>query len=257
MIFLKTTEEIEWIKEGAMILSKAHGLIAQKIKPGLATKVLDKLIETFIEDHHAKPSFKGYDGFPSTLCISVGEKVVHGLPSDYELRESDIVSIDCGVYYKGFHSDAAFTYPVGEQCKEVMELLKTTKQALYLGIDEVNVGKRIGDIGYAIQNYVEKYKYSVVRMLGGHGIGRRLHEAPEIPNYGKRGQGAKIKEGMVLAIEPMINLGTKYVVQEKNDGSFRTFDKKPSAHFEHTVAVVKGKAEILTTYKYIEEVFKF
>ncbi|MCG8340752.1 MAG: type I methionyl aminopeptidase [Cytophagales bacterium] len=257
MIFLKTVEEIEQIKEGAMILSKAHGLIAQKIRPGLATKVLDELVEVFIKDHHGKPSFKGYKGFPFTLCTSIGEHVVHGLPSDYELKEGDVVSVDCGVYYKGFHSDAAFTYPVGEQCQEVMDLLKTTKQALYLGIDEVSTGKRIGDIGHTIQSYVEKYNYSVVRELGGHGIGRRLHEAPDIPNYGKRGRGRKIEEGMVLAIEPMINLGTKYVVQEENNGSFRTLDRKPSVHFEHTVAVVKGRAEILTTYKYIEEVFKF
>ena len=256
MVFVKCGEEIALIKEGAEILSRAHGRVAQKIKPGVTTQELDALAEAFIKDNGGIPSFKGYQGFPATLCASVNDYIVHGIPSDYALQEGDIVSIDCGVYYKGFHSDAAFTYPVGEVSAKVMRLLQVAKEALYSGIDAAGVGNRVGDIGYAIQHHAQYYGYSVVRELVGHGVGKKLHEEPQVPNYGKKGHGVQLRKGMVLAIEPMINLGKREIIQEKG-GQFRTLDRKSSAHFEHTVAVLEGKTEILTTYKYIEEVFKF
>ncbi|MHA7877623.1 MAG: type I methionyl aminopeptidase [Bacteroidota bacterium] len=256
MIFVKSEEEIALIKEGAEILSKAHGRIAREIKPGVTTQQLDTLAEEFIRDHDGISSFKGYKKFPATLCTSVNDYVVHGLPGSYVLKEGDIISIDCGVYYKGFHSDAAFTYPVGMVSDEVMRLLKVTKEALYRGIDRASVGNRTGDIGYAIQHYVQRYGYSVVRELVGHGVGRELHEDPQVPNYGKQGSGTQLKKGMVLAIEPMINLGKRQIVQGKG-GQFRTLDGSATAHFEHTVAILEKETEILTTYKYIEEVFKF
>lgn len=245
------------IKESAQILGKAHAEVAKLIKPGAKTSEMDKVAEEFIRDHGGVPSFLNYNGFPYTLCVSPNEQVVHGFPSEDELKEGDILSIDCGVYYKGFHSDSAYTYPVGEVTEERKQLMKVTKESLYKGIDEVVVGKRIGDISYAIQNYVEGFGYSVVRELVGHGVGRNLHESPEVPNYGKRGSGPKIKEGMVIAIEPMINLGRKEIVQERDGWTIRTKDRAFSAHYEHTVGVVNGKAEVLTTHKYIEEVFKF
>ena len=254
MIFLKSQEEIALMREGAEILSRVHGQVARAIEPGVTTQKLDALAEAFIRDHGGKPSFKGYKRFPATLCTSVNEYVVHGLPTSDPLQEGDMVSIDCGVYYKGFHSDAAFTYPVGAVGNEVKRLLEVTKKALYCGIDEAKAGNRIGNIGHAIQHCVQKHGYSVVRELVGHGVGRTLHEDPQVPNYGKQGHGTRLKQGMVLAIEPMINLGKKQIVQEKG-GPFRTLDRKPSAHFEHTVAVLENDAEILTTYKYIEEVF--
>jgi methionyl aminopeptidase len=256
MIFVKSEDEIALIKESAEILSRVHGRIAQEIKPGITTQKLDALAEVFIRDSGGVPSFKGYNKFPATLCTSVNEYVVHGIPSDYALKEGDIVSVDCGVYYKGFHSDAAFTYPVGMINSEVMRLLQVTKEALYCGIREAKAGNRIGDIGHAIQHHAQYYGYSVVRELVGHGVGKTLHEDPQVPNYGKRGRGTRLKRGMVLAIEPMINLGKQQIVGEKG-GQFRTLDKKAAAHFEHTVAVIEKEAEILTTYKYIEEVFKF
>lgn len=254
MIYLKTDQEIELIKKSAQVLGKAHAEVAKWIKPGVATKRLDTVAEEYIRDHQGSPSFKGFNGFPASLCISVNEIVVHGFPSGYELREGDILSIDCGVKLNGYHSDSAYTYPIGEVSEEVLALLKRTKKSLYLGIDKAFDGMRIGDIGSAIQDYVEKYNYSVVRELVGHGVGKNLHESPEVPNYGKKGKGIKLKEGMVLAIEPMINLGKKSVVQEKDGWTIRTTDRKPSAHFEHTVAIRKGKAEILTTFEYIEQV---
>ena len=207
MIFYKTEEEIELIRESAQILGKAHGEVAKLVKPGIKTKDLDKIAEEFISDHGAKASFKGYNGFPATLCISTNEVVVHGFPSEYELKDGDIISIDCGVFYKGFHSDSAYTYPVGEISTETLSLLKATKESLYKGIEEAKFGNRIGDIAYAIQNYVEDRGYTVVRELVGHGVGRNLHEGPEVPNYGKRGKGPKLNEGLVIAIEPMVNLG--------------------------------------------------
>lgn len=256
MIFVKSEEEIALIKEGAEILSKAHGQIAKEIKPGVATQKLDELTEAFIRDHGGIPSFKGYRKYPATLCTSVNDYVVHGLPGSYVLQEGDVISVDCGVYYSGFHSDAAFTYPVGTVSDEIMRLLKATKEALYCGIAEAKAGNRTGDIGYAIQYHAQSHGYSVVRELVGHGVGRKLHEDPQVPNYGKPGDGSKLKKGMVLAIEPMVNLGKKQIVQGRG-GQYRTLDGKAAAHFEHTVAVLEKKAEILTTYKYIEEVFKF
>ncbi|HSZ72448.1 MAG TPA: type I methionyl aminopeptidase [Cytophagaceae bacterium] len=254
MIYYKTEEEIEIIKEGADILGRAHGLIARAIKPGIKTIELDKMAFDFIAESGGKPSFKGYNGFPSTLCISVNDQVVHGFPGQYELKEGDIISVDCGVFWKGFHSDSAYTYPVGKVSEEVSNLLKATKRSLYLGIENAIEGNRVGDISYAIQSYVEDFGYGVVRELVGHGVGKKLHEKPEVPNYGKRGNGPKLVSGMVIAIEPMINLGKKSIVQEEDGWTIRTSDKKPSAHFEHTVVIRKDKAEILTTFKYIEEI---
>ncbi len=257
MINYKTEEEIEIIKESAQILGKAHAEVAKLVKPGVKTQKLDEIAEEYINDFNGVPSFKGYNGFPATLCISVNENVVHGFPSDFELKNGDIVSIDCGVFYKGFHSDSAYTYPIGEVDKEVLNLLKVTKESLYVGIENARYGKRVGDIGYAIQNYVEGFGYTVVRELVGHGLGRKLHESPEVPNYGKRGRGPKLKSGLVIAIEPMINLGVKNVVQESDGWTIRTSDRKPSAHYEHTIAVFEDRTEILTTHEYIEKVFKF
>ncbi len=254
MVWLKGEEELALIKEGAEILGKAHAEVAAKVKPGVTTEVLDKIAETFIRDHGATPSFKGYNGFKHALCISPNEQVVHGIPGKYELKEGDIVSIDCGVFYKGFHSDSAYTYGVGEIDQKVAELLQDTITSLYLGIEQAVAGRRTGDIGFAIQSFVEAKGYSVVRELVGHGVGKHLHEEPEVPNYGKRGKGQLLKKGMVIAIEPMINLGKRNVVQESDGWTIRTADRLPSAHFEHTVVVLEGKAEILTTHKYIEEV---
>ncbi len=255
MINYKTGDEIELIKEGALILGKAHGLVASILRPGIKTIELDQVAEGFIRESGGVPSFKNYKGFPHTLCISLNENVVHGFPSDYELQGGDIISIDCGVYYKGFHSDSAYTYPVGKVDDDVDMLLKITRESLYKGIREAVYGNRIGDIGFAVQTYTEKHGYSVVRELVGHGLGRNLHEVPEVPNYGKRGRGAKLKEGMVIAIEPMINLGKRNIVQEDDGWTIRTADRMPSAHFEHTVAIFRDKTEILTTHKYIEESF--
>ncbi|MEZ4900519.1 MAG: type I methionyl aminopeptidase [Spirosomataceae bacterium] len=254
MIFLKSEEEVLLIKESAQVLGKAHAEVAKWIKPGVTTKQLDKIADEFIRDYNGQPSFKGYNGFPSALCISLNDIVVHGFPSQYQLREGDVISIDCGVKLNGFHSDSAYTYPIGDVASDVANLLKRTKQALYIGIEQAIEGKKVGDIGYAIQTYVERFGYGVVRELVGHGVGRDLHESPEVPNYGKRGQGSKLREGIVIAIEPMITLGKRAVVQEKDGWTIRTTDRKPAAHFEHTVLVRKGKAEILTTFKYIEEV---
>ncbi|WP_017732345.1 type I methionyl aminopeptidase [Nafulsella turpanensis] len=256
MVYLKSPEEVELIKESAEILGKTHGLIAKEVKPGVSTAFLDKIAEEFIRDHQASPSFKGYSGFPYSLCISVNENVVHGFPSDYALREGDIVSIDCGVFHKGFHSDSAYTYAVGNIQEEVKDLLRHTEKSLYLGIEQAVSGNRIGDIGFAVQSYVEDKGYTVVRELVGHGLGKALHEEPEVPNYGKRGKGPKLKPGMVIAIEPMVNLGRRNVVQENDGWTIRTSDRQPSAHFEHTVAIWEDKTEILTTHKYIEEVYK-
>lgn len=257
MIHYKTEEEVAIIKESALILGKAHGEVAKEIKPSVKTITLDKIAEEYIKDHGGVPSFKDYNGFPATLCISTNENVVHGFPSEYELKEGDIISIDCGVFYKGFHSDSAYTYPIGQVSEGVKKLLKVTKESLYKGIEKAVYGNRTGDIGHAVQTYAEANGYGVVRELVGHGLGRDLHESPEVPNYGKQGRGAKLNKGLVIAIEPMINLGTRKVVQENDGWTIRTSDRKPSAHYEHTVAVFKDRTEILTTHKYIEEVFKF
>ncbi|TFV93381.1 type I methionyl aminopeptidase [Algoriphagus kandeliae] len=257
MIHYKTSEEVQKIKESADILAKAHGEIAKNIKIGVKTSHLDKIAEEFIRDHGAVPSFKGYNGFPASLCISVNEVVVHGFPSEYELKDGDIISVDCGVFHQGFHSDSAYTYPVGEVSSPVLDLLRATKDSLYLGIEKAVFGNRIGDIGHAIQKFVEAKGYTVVRELVGHGLGRNLHESPEVPNYGKKGSGPLLKEGMVIAIEPMINLGTRNIVQERDGWTIRTADRKPSAHYEHTVAIFEDRTEVLTSHKYIEENYKF
>ncbi|GAA0188393.1 type I methionyl aminopeptidase [Fulvivirga kasyanovii] len=257
MIYYKSREEVELIKESALILGKAHGEVAKMVKPGVKTLKLDQIAEEFIRDNGGVPSFKNYNGFPSSLCISLNENVVHGFPSEYELKDGDIISVDCGVFYKGFHSDSAYTYPVGRVTEEIMQLLKVTKESLYKGIEMAVCGNRIGDVAFAIQNHVEQYGYGVVRELVGHGIGRNLHESPEVPNYGKRGRGTKLKEGLVIAIEPMVNLGTRNVVQEADGWTIRTADRAPSAHYEHTVAIFESGTEVLTTHKFIEENFKF
>jgi methionyl aminopeptidase len=253
MVYIKTDEEIELIKLSGLVLGKAHAEVAKLIRPGIKTAQLDLCAEEYIKDHGGVPSFKGYNGFPASLCISVGDQVVHGIPGKYELKEGDIVSIDCGVLLHGFHSDSAYTYPVGKVSSEIISLLKATKESLYTGIEKAEAGARLGDVGFAIQKYVEDRGYSVVRELVGHGVGRHLHEGPEVPNFGKRGQGAKLKPGMVIAIEPMINLGKRNVLQEKDGWTIRTVDRLPSAHFEHTIAIRKGKPEILTTFAFIEQ----
>jgi len=253
MILYKTEEEIELIKQSANILSQVHGEIAKYISEGVTTLKLDSVAEEFIRDNGGSPSFRGYNGFKHSLCISLNSAVVHGIPSQYALQSGDVVSIDCGVFFQGFHSDSAYTHAIGEVTTEVADLLTRTKESLYKGIEFAIAGARIGDVGHAIQSHVEQFGYGVVRELVGHGLGRSLHEGPEVPNYGKRGQGMKLQEGLVLAIEPMVNLGSRHVVQESDGWTIRTRDKKPSAHFEHTVVVRKGKAEILTTFDYIDK----
>lgn len=258
MIRLKQEDEIQLMRESAAVLSKTHAEIARLIKPGVKTKKLDEVAEAFIRDNGGIPSFKNYGGtFPASLCISVNEVVVHGIPGSYELKESDIVTIDCGVKLNGYHSDSAYTYPLEGASQEALDLLNRTYDSLYLGIAQAKAGNRIGDIGFAIQSYVEQFGYGVVRELVGHGVGKDLHEDPEVPNYGKRGNGPKIQAGMVFAIEPMINMGTRNVVQERDGWTIRTKDRKPSAHFEHTVAVHKDRTEVLTTHQYIEEVYSY
>jgi methionyl aminopeptidase len=253
MVYYKTEEEINIIRDAALILSKAHGEVASLIKEGVTTKALDLRAEEFIKDHGGRPSFKGYNGFPYSLCISVNSAVVHGMPGDYVIKNGDIVSIDAGVYKNGFHSDCAYTHGVGELSDDVKRLLTVTKQSLYKGLEKAVAGNRLGDMSATIQQEVEKEGFSVVRELVGHGIGRNLHEAPEVPNYGKRGQGIKLQNGLVIAVEPMVNLGSKNIVQEADGWTIRTRDNKPSAHFEHTIVVRKDKAEILTSFEYIEK----
>jgi len=254
MIPIKSDEEIEIQRESSLLVGKTLAEVAKLVRPGVTTLKLDQVAETFIRDHQAKPGFKGYNGFPATLCISVNDAVVHGIPGSHELKNGDIVSIDCGVLKNGFYGDSAYTFPVGEVNEKVLLLLQRTKESLYLAIEQAVAGKRIGDIGYAVQSYTEGFGYSVVRDLVGHGVGRNLHEKPEVPNYGRRGSGMKLKTGMVLAIEPMINLGVKEVIQEKDGWTIRTADSKPSAHYEHNIAVRNGKADILSTFDYIDEV---
>ena len=254
MIYLKTDEEIELLRESNLLVGMTLGELAKWIAPGITTLKLDKIAEEFIRDHGAVPSFWGYGGFPNTLCVSVNEQIVHGIPSNYELKDGDIVSIDCGTLKNGFNGDSAYTFCVGEVAYDVRRLLKTTKESLYLGIEQAVEGKRVGDISNAVQTYCEKKGYSVVRELCGHGVGKRLHEDPEVPNYGRRGCGPLLKSGMVIAIEPMINLGSRNIVIERDGWTTRTRDRKPSAHFEHTVAVREGKADILSSFKYVEEV---
>ncbi len=249
----KTREEIELMRESAVLVSKTLGMLAKEIKPGVTTLYLDKLAEDFIRDHQALPGFKGLYDFPNTLCTSVNEQVVHGIPNQKPLKDGDIVSIDCGVFKNGFYGDHAYTFTVGEVDDEILKLLKITRESLLLGIAQATAGNRIGDISFAIQRHTEKEGYGVVRELVGHGLGHEMHESPEVPNYGKRGRGPLLKNGLVLAIEPMINLGTRKVKQLSDGWTIVTADGRPSAHFEHDVAIVDGKPEILSTFDYIEE----
>jgi len=253
MIHLKTKEEIEIMRKSALLVSKTLGLMAEMLEPGISTLELDKKAEEFIRDNGGEPGFLGLYDFPNTLCMSPNEQVVHGFPNNDPLKEGDIISIDCGVKMNGFYGDHAYTFAVGEVNPEIEQLLKVTKESLYLGIEECKAGNRIGDIGFAIQNHAEKHGYGVVRELVGHGLGRKMHESPEVPNYGKRGRGAKLKEGMVLAIEPMINLGGRSIKQLADGWSIVTADGRYSAHFEHDVAIVDGKPDILSTFDYVEE----
>lgn len=257
MIHLKTPEEIEFIRKSSLLVSQTHAVLVEYIKPGVKTARLDEIAEQFIRDNGGVPSFKGYGGFPATLCISVNEQVVHGFPSDREIREGDILSVDCGVYKNGYHGDSAFTFPIGDITPEAKKLLQITFNSLFIGIEQAVAGNRVGDIGYAIQNYCEfTHKYGVVRDLVGHGIGKDLHEDPQVPNYGKRGKGPMLQEGLVIAIEPMINMGTYLVRTLPDRWTIITKDGKPSAHYEHTVAVRKGKADILSDHNLIFEAIK-
>jgi len=253
-MIIKTAEEIEYLRENALIVSKTLAAVAKEIKPGVQTKTLDKIAEEYIRSEGAVPGFKGYRGFPATLCISLNEEVVHGIPGERVLLNGDIVSIDCGCLKHGYYGDSAYTFMVGDVKPEVKALLKRTKESLFKAIEVAVAGKRTGDIGAVVQDYVESFGYSVVRELVGHGIGKTLHEKPDIPNYGKRGSGQKLPEGLAICIEPMINMGTKNVVQSSDGWTIRTADRQPSAHFELTGIIRKDKAEILSTFKYIEEV---
>ena len=246
MITIKSKREIELLKTAGNIVYKTHKYLQPYIKEGIKTKELDKLAEDFIRSKDATPSFKGYSGFPYTLCISVNSEVVHGFPSDYVLKNGDIVSIDIGACYKGYHGDSAWTYKVGEVDKEVEFLLEHTEKSLFVGLEQIKPGNRVGDIGYAIEQYAKEHKLGVVRELCGHGVGTSVHEDPEVPNYGIPNTGARLKEGMVIAVEPMINLGTADVYLLDDDWTVVTADQEPSAHFEHTVLITKDGYEILT-----------
>jgi methionyl aminopeptidase len=250
-MILKSIEEIRKIRESALIVSKTLGMLANEIRPGITSLYLDNLAETFILDNLCKPGFKGYNGFPNTLCISINEQVVHGIPNDIPLKDGDIVSIDCGVIKDGFYGDHAYTFKVGNVEKDLENLLEITKKSLYVGIESLIVGNKVGDIGNSIQNFISKHGYGIVKELVGHGLGKNLHEDPEIPNYGKKDSGLFLKEGMVVAIEPMINLGTEKVNQLDDGWTIVTLDGKPSAHFEHNIAIIDGKPEILSTFNYI------
>ena len=251
MIKYKTKEEIELMRESAQLVSKTLGMLAPKIVPGAIPLELDKMAEEFIRDHGGEPGFLGMYGFPNSLCMSPNAQVVHGIPSKDPLKEGDILSVDCGVYMNEFYGDHAYTFAVGEVDADTQRLLADTKESLYVGIREVVVGNRIGDIGAAIQEFTEARGYGIVRELVGHGLGRKMHEEPQVPNYGRRGRGKKIQEGLVIAIEPMTNLGTHRIKQLKDGWTILTADGKNSAHFEHDVAVVDGKPEILSTFQYI------
>lgn len=253
MIIYKTAEEIEIMREAAQIVSRTLGLIAAEVKSGVTPLYLDQLAEEYIRSQNAKPGFLGMYGFPNTLCISINEQVVHGIPTSRKLNEGDIISVDCGALFEGFYGDHAYTFEVGEVAPEVRKLLQVTKECLDLGIEQTKVGNRIEDIGWAIQQHAEKHGYGVVRDLVGHGLGRTMHEDPQVPNYGRRGQGKKILNGLTIAIEPMINMGTEKVITLSDEWTIVTADGLPSAHFEHDVAVVNGKPEVLSTFKYIEE----
>lgn len=257
MVSIKSEEEIELLRESNLLVGMTLGEIAKHIRPGITTLELDRIAEAFIRSHGAVPGFLNYDGYPYTLCISLNEVVVHGLPSEKcILKEGDIVSVDCGTLKNGFYGDSAYTFEVGKVSDEIHELLETTKESLYKGIEKAVAGMRVGDIGYAVQSYCEARGYAVVRELVGHGVGRDMHEEPPVPNYGRRGQGVLLKEGMVIAIEPMIARGERYVYLDDDGWSVRTRDGKPCAHFEHTIAIRKGKADILSSFEYVERVLE-
>ena len=253
MVEIKTPEEIELMRESALVVSKTLGMLASEIKPGVNALYLDKLAEDFIREQGAEPGFLGMYDFPNTLNMSPNAQVVHGIPNTEPLKEGDILSVDCGALKNGYYGDHAYTFPIGAIDSETEKLLRVTKESLYIGIREFKIGNRVGDVGYAIQNYCEGHGYGVVRELVGHGLGKKLHESPEMPNYGKRGRGKKFLEGMVVAIEPMINGGTRRIKQLKDGWTILTADGKPSAHFEHNVAIVDGKPELLSTFQYIYE----
>ena len=251
MVKIKTKEEIELIRESALVVSKTLGMLAAEIKPGVDALYLDGLAEEFIRDHGAKPGFLGMYDFPNTLNMSPNAQVVHGIPNKEPLKDGDIISVDCGALKNGYYGDHAYTFEVGEVASDVKKLLRVTKESLYIGIREFRLGNRVGDVGFAIQQYCESHGYGVVRELVGHGLGQKLHEGPEMPNYGKRGRGKKFAEGMVVAIEPMINMGTRKIKQLNDGWTILTADGQPSAHFEHNVAIVDGKPELLSTFQYI------
>ncbi len=258
MIYYKTDEEIELIRKSCLLVCQALTRVAEIIRPGISGSEIDKAAEEVIRDHGAKPAFKGYNGFPATLCVSVNQQVVHGIPSlEQVFEDGDIVSVDCGVYWNGFHGDAAYTFPLGDVDEEIMELCRVTKTSLYKGIEKAIHGNRLGDISFAIQSYVEKiHNYSIVRELVGHGIGKELHEPPEVPNYGKRGKGIKLLEGLVIAVEPMVNLGRRDVRTAGDGWTVFAKDHKPSAHYEHSIAIRKGKADLLSDHTTVEEMIR-
>jgi methionyl aminopeptidase len=256
MIQYKSREEIEIMRESAQLVSKTLGMLTEYIVPGVTPLALDKLADEFIRDHQAVPGFLGLYGYPNSIITSVNEQVVHGIPTDRALESGDVVGVDIGVFKNGYYGDHAYTFAVGEIEEPVKQLLRITKESLYLGIEQMVTGNRIGDVSYAVQQHAERHGYGVVRELVGHGLGKKMHESPEVPNFGKRGRGPKIKEGLVIAIEPMINMGTRNVIQLNDGWTIITADKKPSAHFEHNVAIVDGKPDILSTFDYIEEALK-
>ncbi len=255
-IYYKSAEEIELIRESAMLVAKTHGEVAKVIAPGIKTIELDKLAETFIRDNGGIPAFLNYGGFPYSLCISLNDQVVHGFPGNHVLKDGDLVSVDCGVILNKYYGDSAFTFAIGEVSDEVKKLMRVTRECLNLGIEKAVVGNRIGDIGYAVQEHAEKNGFGVVKELVGHGVGLKLHEKPEVPNYGRRGSGIKLEEGMVIAIEPMINAGRAGVKFWDDGWTVSTVDKKASAHYEHTVAIKKGKADILSSFEYVDNLLK-
>jgi len=254
MLYLKTDEEVGLLRESNMLVSETLAEIARHIQPGITTLYLDNVAEEFIRNHLAVPAFKGYGGFPNTLCTSVNDEVVHGIPSDYALKEGDIISVDCGVILNGWYGDGAYTFAVGSIKDDVRRLLDYTKASLLEGVKFAVAGNRVGDISAAVQTKAESGGFSVVRELVGHGLGKNLHEPPEVPNYGRQGSGPKMEKGLVICIEPMINLGKKETVQMEDGWTIKTADGKPSAHFEFAVAVNRGKADVLTTFDFIEEV---
>jgi methionyl aminopeptidase len=254
MIYYKSDEEIELLRESSLLVGKTLAEIAGYLKPGVTTGFIDKIAETFIRDHGAIPGFKNYRGYPATLCVSINDQVVHGIPGEREIIDGDIVSVDCGTILNGYYGDSAYTFGIGNVAAQNLQLMKITKESLYKGIAVAIAGGRLGNIGFEVQSYVESFGYSVVRDLVGHGLGKNLHEEPQVPNYGNRGSGVKMIDGLVICIEPMINRGKKNVVQEKDGWTIRTADGLPSAHYEHTVAIKKEKTNVLSTFEYIEQV---